>query len=193
MLGESEVVRAVAAWLRETRLPAVIDPVMIAKGGHALLADSALSALREELVPLAALLTPNTPEAAALTCRKVETEADMRAAAQDLLAMGAKAVLMKGGHLEGDHLVDLLISRDDEVRFEGERISTRHTHGTGCTLASAIAAGLANGRPLAEAVKDARAYVVEAIRRAPGFGAGHGPLDHAFRLRLAAEMIRNRD
>ena len=193
MLGEAEVVRAVAAWLAETRLPAVIDPVMIAKGGHALLEDTALTALREELVPLATLLTPNAPEAAALTGRAVATEADMRAAAQDLLAMGAKAVLMKGGHLEGDHLVDLLITRNDEVRFEGLRIATRHTHGTGCTLASAVAAGLANGQSLTEAVAEARAYVVEAIRRAPGFGAGHGPLDHAFPLRAAAEMIRNRD
>jgi hydroxymethylpyrimidine/phosphomethylpyrimidine kinase len=193
MLGEAEVVRAVAAWLRETQLPAVIDPVMIAKGGHALLADTALSALRAELIPQAMLLTPNAPEAAALTGRRIETEADMRTAAQDLMAMGAKAVLMKGGHLEGMRLVDLLITRDDEVRFEGERIATRHTHGTGCTLASAIAAGLANGAALTEAVAEARAYVVEAILRAPGFGAGHGPLDHAFVLRRAAEMIRNRD
>ena len=193
MLGEAEVVRAVAAWLSEARLPTVIDPVMIAKGGHPLLADTALAALREVLIPLATLLTPNAPEAAALTGRRVESEADMRAAAQDLLAMGAKAVLMKGGHLEGDRLVDLLVTRDDEVRFEGERIATRHTHGTGCTLASAIAAGLANGRTLSDAVAAARAYVVEAIRQAPGFGAGHGPLDHAFPLRAAAEMIRNRD
>jgi len=193
MLGEAEVVRAVAAWLGETRLPAVIDPVMIAKGGHALLADTALAALREELVPRAMLLTPNAPEAAALTGRRVESEADMRAAAQDLLAMGATAVLMKGGHLAGDHLVDLLVTRDDEVRFESLRIATRHTHGTGCTLASAIAAGLTNGSTLPEAVAEARAYVVEAIRRAPGFGAGHGPLDHAFPLRRAAETIRNRD
>jgi len=193
MLGEAEVVRAVAAWLAKTGLPAVIDPVMIAKGGRALLAETALSALRAELIPLATLLTPNAPEAAALTGRRVETEADMRTAAQDLLAMGAKAVLMKGGHLAGDQLVDLLITPHDEVRFQGERIATRHTHGTGCTLASAIAAGLANGAALTDAVAKARAYVVEAIRRAPGFGAGHGPLDHAFVLRQAAEMIRNRD
>lgn len=193
MLGDADVVRAVAGWLAKTKLPAVIDPVMIAKGGHPLLADSALSALRRELIPLAALLTPNAPEASALTGRPVETEADMRAAAQDLLALGAKAVLMKGGHIEGDHLVDLLITSDEEVRFEGLRIATRHTHGTGCALASAVAAGLANGRSLEVAVAEARAYVVEAIRQAPGLGAGHGPLDHAFALRRANEMIRNRD
>ena len=193
MLGDVEVVRAVAAWLARTKLPAVIDPVMIAKGGHPLLAHAALAAMREELIPLAMLLTPNAPEAAALTGRKVESETDMRLAAEDLLAMGARAVLMKGGHIEGENLVDLLITPDNEVRLEGARIATRHTHGTGCALASAIAAGLSSGRPLTDAVVEARAYVVEAIRSAPGFGAGHGPLDHAFPLRRANEMIRNRD
>lgn len=183
MLGDAATVARVADLLQIYGIPAVIDPVMVAKGGHALLAGSAVAAMAERLVPRAALLTPNAPEAAALTGLAVETTDDLRRAADTLLALGAGAVLMKGGHIPGDRVVDLLITPAGETRFEGARIETRHTHGTGCTLASAIAAGLARDRPLIEAVAAAHGYVAQAIRQAPGLGAGHGPLDHGWPLR----------
>jgi hydroxymethylpyrimidine/phosphomethylpyrimidine kinase len=183
MLGSAEMVEAVAEVLAGAGAPAVIDPVMIAKGGAALLHDRALEAVRARLVPLAALLTPNAPEAAALTGLVVETTDDLRRAGEALLAMGAAAVLMKGGHVPGPQVTDLLITPAGETSFSGARIETRHTHGTGCTLASAIAAGLAQGLPLEAAAARAWAYVAEAIRRAPGFGAGAGPLDHAWPMR----------
>lgn len=184
MLGSAEVVEAVARILDSARgVPAVVDPVMIAKGGAPLLEDRAVAAVRELMVPRAALLTPNAPEAQALTGLSVETADDQRRAGEALLKLGARAVLMKGGHVPGPSVVDLLITPDGETGFEAERIETRHTHGTGCTLASACAAGLAQGLPLEAAVARAWAYVQEAIARAPGFGAGHGPLDHAWPLR----------
>ncbi|MFC3071468.1 bifunctional hydroxymethylpyrimidine kinase/phosphomethylpyrimidine kinase [Phenylobacterium soli] len=184
MLGDVAMVETVAALLDEAPgAPAVVDPVMVAKGGAPLLADRAVAAVRDLMVPRAALLTPNAPEAQALTGIAVERPDDQRRAAEALLALGAKAVLMKGGHVEGDRVVDLLVTPAGETAFEAERIITRHTHGTGCTLASACAAGLAQGLPLTEAVARAWAYVQEAIARAPGLGAGHGPLDHAWPLR----------
>jgi len=183
MLGDAALVEKVARLIDEAGVPAVIDPVMIAKGGAPLLENEALSAVRALLVPRAALLTPNAPEAAALTGLACETTEDLRQAAQALLAAGARAVLMKGGHVAGPRVVDLLVTAQGETVFEAERIETRHTHGTGCTLASACAAGLAQGMGLTEAVAHAWAYVQEAIARAPGFGAGHGPLDHAWPLR----------
>jgi hydroxymethylpyrimidine/phosphomethylpyrimidine kinase len=161
----------------------VIDPVMVAKGGAALLADAAVGAVRRLLIPRAALLTPNAPEAEALTGLAVATTDDLRRAGEALLAAGAKAVLMKGGHLPGDRVVDLLMTPAGETAFEAERLTTRHTHGTGCTLASACATGLAQGMPLTEAVARAWAYVQEAIAGAPGLGQGHGPLDHGWPLR----------
>ena len=183
MLGDAATVERVADLLDAYRIPAVIDPVMVAKGGQALLADSAVQTLASRLLPHATLLTPNAPEAAALTGLRVETTDDLRRAGIALLGRGAAAVLMKGGHIPGDRVVDLLITPEGETAFEGARIDTRHTHGTGCTRASAVAAGLARGLPLVSAVADAHAYVGEAIRRAPGFGAGHGPLDHGWPLR----------
>jgi hydroxymethylpyrimidine/phosphomethylpyrimidine kinase len=183
MLGDAAVVALVADLLDEAGAPAVVDPVMVAKGGALLLAADAVTALRERLIPRAALLTPNAPEAAVLTGFSVETTDDLRRAGEALLGGGAQAVLMKGGHVAGDRVIDLLMTPDGETAFEGERIESRHTHGTGCTLASACAAGLAQGLPLAAAVARAWDYVHEAILRAPGFGAGHGPLDHAWPLR----------
>ena len=184
MLGEAPVVELVARLIDTVPgVPAVIDPVMIAKGGQALLAERALGAMRSLLVPRAALLTPNAPEAAALTGLAVETLDDLRAAGEALLSLGARAVLMKGGHIAGPAVIDLLITPEGETGFEAARLETRHTHGTGCTLASACATGLAQGLPLPEAVARAWAYVQEAIVRAPGFGAGHGPLDHGWPLR----------
>jgi hydroxymethylpyrimidine/phosphomethylpyrimidine kinase len=184
MLGDVATVELVARLLDgATGVPAVIDPVMIAKGGASLLAGSAVEAVRTLLVPRATLLTPNAPEAEALTGLPVQDLDGQRRAGEALLAMGARAVLMKGGHVAGDRVVDVLMTATGETVFEGERIDTRHTHGTGCTLASACATGLAQGLPLTEAVARAWNYVHEAMLRAPGFGAGHGPLDHAWPMR----------
>lgn len=180
MLGDIATVERVAAILDSAAgVPAVIDPVMVAKGGASLLAARAVEAVRELMIPRAALLTPNAPEAEALTGLTVQTTDDLRRAGEILLGRGARAVLMKGGHIAGERLTDLLITPDGETAFEGERIDTRHTHGTGCTLASAIAAGLAQGLAREAAVARARIYVHRAIATAPGYGAGHGPLDHA--------------
>jgi hydroxymethylpyrimidine/phosphomethylpyrimidine kinase len=183
MLGNAQTVDLVAELLDEAGAPAVIDPVMVAKGGASLLAEAAVAAVRERLVPRAALLTPNAPEAEALTGLTVATPDDQRRAGEALLALGARAVLMKGGHVTGARVVDVLMTPAGETLFESERIETRHTHGTGCTLASACAAGLAQGLPLTEAVARGWAYVQEAIARAPGLGQGHGPLDHGWPLR----------
>jgi len=185
MLGSTDVVERVAAILDTTGAPVVVDPVMIAKGGHPLLPDEAVQAVKRLMVPRAALLTPNAPEAEALAGIVVADLDGQRRAGQALLTMGAKAVLMKGGHVPGDSVIDLLLTPTGETLLEGERVDTRHTHGTGCTLASACAAGLAQGLPLEVAVAEAWAYVAEAIRRAPGLGGGHGPLDHGWPLREA--------
>ncbi len=184
MLGDTGIVEAVARILSGARgLPAVVDPVMVAKGGAALLEPRAGAAVRELLIPYAALLTPNAPEAAALTGLEVETTDNLRRAGEVLLRLGAAAVLMKGGHIAGSTVIDVLMTPAGETTFEGPRIETRHTHGTGCTLSSACAAGLAQGLTLERAVARAWAYTAEAMRRAPGFGAGHGPLDHAWPMR----------
>ena len=184
MLGTVAMVETVCALLdSEPDLPAIIDPVMIAKGGHPLLEAEGIAAIRDILVPRAGLLTPNAPEAAALTGLAVETLDDLRRAGEALMRLGAKAVLMKGGHLVGDQVTDLLITPDGETLLQGPRIQSRHTHGTGCTLASACAVGIAQGLSLPQAVERARRYVIEAMARAPGYGAGHGPLDHGWPFR----------
>jgi hydroxymethylpyrimidine/phosphomethylpyrimidine kinase len=183
MLGDAEMVGAVAELLAYAAKPAVIDPVMVAKGGARLLADDALDLVRGLLVPRAALLTPNAPEAEALTDLPVESTDDLRRAGEALLRMGAGAVLMKGGHVAGPRVVDILMTSYGETVFEGERIESRHTHGTGCTLASACATGLAQGMGLEAATARAWDYVHRAMLQAPGFGRGHGPLDHGWPLR----------
>ena len=185
MLGATDVVERVAAILDSCDAPAVVDPVMIAKGGAALLPDEAIQAVRSLMIPRAALLTPNAPEAEALTGLTVVDLDGQRRAGAFLLGMGAAAVLMKGGHIPGDTVIDVLVTPSGETLLEGPRVEPRHTHGTGCTLASACAAGLAKGLPLEAAVAEAWAYVAEAIRRAPGLGQGHGPLDHGWPLRDA--------
>jgi hydroxymethylpyrimidine/phosphomethylpyrimidine kinase len=184
MLGDTAAVEAVAGILDSAAgVPAVVDPVMIAKGGAPLLAADAVDAVKRLMVPRAALLTPNAPEAEALTGLSVADADDLRRAGDALLAMGARAVLMKGGHVPGARVTDVLMTADGETVFEAERQDTRHTHGTGCTLASACATGLAQGLPLTDAVARAWAYVQEAMARAPGLGRGHGPLDHGWTLR----------
>jgi hydroxymethylpyrimidine/phosphomethylpyrimidine kinase len=178
------VVAAVARVLASApAVPAVIDPVILATSGARLLDEDAVEALRVLLLPRAALLTPNAPEAAALTGLAVTTTDDLRRAGAALIEAGCAAVLMKGGHVPGETVVDVLISRAGETTFEGPRMAGRHTHGTGCTLASACAAGLAQGLALDAAVARAWAYTAEAIRHAPGLGAGTGPLDHGWPLR----------
>ncbi len=182
MLGTLEAVEAVAAAIDERAglVPVVVDPVMVAKGGHPLLDARAIGAVRAAMVPRATVLTPNAPEAAALAGFPVKTATDQLRAAEALLALGAKAVLLKGGHLPGDTVRDLLFTQDGPAWFESPRIPTRSTHGTGCTLASALATGLAQGLGAHTAADRARRYVAEAIRLAPGFGAGHGPLAHGW-------------
>jgi hydroxymethylpyrimidine/phosphomethylpyrimidine kinase len=185
MLHSAAVIEVVAAGIARhaAGIPLVVDPVMVAKGGHRLLLSEAEAALRDTLLPMAALITPNLPEAEVLVGFPVRGEADMKRAAERLAMLGAGAVLMKGGHLEGDRVVDLLFHEGRFDRFEDARIPSRSTHGTGCTLASAIAAGLAQKMTLRDAVARARDYVRRAIETAPGFGRGHGPLNHAVTVR----------
>jgi hydroxymethylpyrimidine/phosphomethylpyrimidine kinase len=185
MLHSGDVIDTVVAAFKRYApgVPLVVDPVMVAKGGHHLLLDAAQTALRDRLLPMATVLTPNLPEAEVLAGFAVRDEADMRRAGATLCALGAKAVLMKGGHLEGDRVVDLLFHDGTVERFEDQRIPSRSTHGTGCTLASALAAGLAQKMRLGDAVARARAYVRQAIATAPGYGSGHGPLNHAVTVR----------
>jgi hydroxymethylpyrimidine/phosphomethylpyrimidine kinase len=185
MLGSARVVEAVAGMCETLAfgVPLIVDPVMVAKGGARLLDKGAHDALVLRLLPLASLVTPNVPEAEVLTGMTIKTARDLERAADALLALGPSAVLMKGGHLEGDVVVDVLRTADGaDHRFEGPRIVSRSTHGTGCTLASAIAAGIAEGLTLEGAVARAREYVVRAIRLAPGLGKGHGPLEFAHPL-----------
>jgi hydroxymethylpyrimidine/phosphomethylpyrimidine kinase len=176
-LGSIEVIEAVAAEAASFDFPLVVDPVMISKHGAPLMAERARSALRERLVPRAALLTPNLHEAAALTSRAVETVEHMREAARALCGLGSRAVLVKGGHLEGD-AVDVLYDGSAFDEFRSPRIDTPHTHGTGCTYAAAITAELAKGSELREAVRAAKRFITEAIRTNPGLGSGSGPVNH---------------
>jgi len=181
MLHTAEVIEAVAAELEtlDAGVPVVVDPVMVATSGDVLLDAGAERTLAARLIPRAAIITPNVPEAVRLSGLEIETLDDMRRAADKLLELGPQAVLLKGGHLAGPVVRDLLVAAGQGAEvFESPRIETRNTHGTGCTLASAIATGLAQGLVLHDAVARARAYLHEAIRTAPGYGAGHGPVNH---------------
>ncbi|MGI4940361.1 MAG: bifunctional hydroxymethylpyrimidine kinase/phosphomethylpyrimidine kinase [Janthinobacterium lividum] len=178
MLGSAEMVAAVAEVLRGAEVPVVVDPVMVAKGGARLLDADAVAAMVRDLLPLAAVLTPNVPEAEALLGRAIPDHAAARDAARALLDLGARAVLLKGGHLSGPVVEDVLATPEGIEVIRSARIETRHTHGTGCTLGSAVAAGLAQGMGLRDAVVRAGAYVHAAILAAPGLGGGHGPLWH---------------
>lgn len=181
MLGAGDAIRTVAAGLRARTVPIVLDPVMIAKSGDALLPDEAVGTLRTDLLPMATLLTPNLPEAARLLdCAPAQDEAAMQDQGRALLALGATAVLMKGGHGAGDICTDLLITADGTLRLTAPRRATRNTHGTGCTLSAAVAAGLAQGMGLAAAVPRAHGYLQGAIAAADTLriGHGHGPVHH---------------
>lgn len=181
MLGSAEIISAVAETIRRYKLPHyVLDPVMVATSGDLLVESGAVAAIREELVPLADLITPNADEGAVLAGFPINNRGDMLRAAESIAAMGARAVLIKGGHIRGEDpriVVDLLY--DGELtEFRHDRIETTSTHGTGCTLSAAIAAELAKGATLRDAVGSAIDFVHEAIRTAPGLGRGHGPLNH---------------
>jgi hydroxymethylpyrimidine/phosphomethylpyrimidine kinase len=180
MLANAAIIEAVAAALPKT-IPIVLDPVMVATSGAILLPDDAIAALLRHLLPRAALVTPNLPEAAKLTGLLVATDDQRIAAGRALIAKGAAAALIKGGHGTGEILTDFLVTPEGVEAISLPRLATRNTHGTGCTMASAIATGLAQGMSLPAAVHRARAYLQEAIRTAPGLGAGHGPVNHNVR------------
>jgi hydroxymethylpyrimidine/phosphomethylpyrimidine kinase len=179
MLAEAALVRLVARAIRENGWgPLVVDPVMVASSGARLLSTEAEEVVREDLLPLAALVTPNLDEAAILTGRVVHDAPTMERAGSTLLRFGAGAALVKGGHLSGPVLTDILVTPSGIRRFTHTRIDTASVHGTGCTLSAAITAGLALGRPLERAVEDGLDFVHRAIAAAPGLGSGHGPLNH---------------
>jgi hydroxymethylpyrimidine/phosphomethylpyrimidine kinase len=181
MLHDSATIDAVADALEAEAagVKLVVDPVMFAKGGYPLLQPEAVNTFKRRMLVLATLVTPNLPEAEALSGMTIRDVKDMRYAAQTMLTLGCPAVLLKGGHLAGDDVIDVLATADGTVTFESPRIKTKATHGTGCTLASAIAAGLAQKLDLEAAVAHARHYVQRAMEKAPGLGGGHGPLNHA--------------
>ncbi|MBY6201422.1 bifunctional hydroxymethylpyrimidine kinase/phosphomethylpyrimidine kinase [Maritalea mobilis] len=181
MLGSAAIIEAVAEALSGLSVPVVLDPVMVAKGGDRLLATEAVATLRGRVLPLASVITPNLPEAADLLHTDMATDRPgMEAQAQALLALGPKAVLLKGGHLESDESPDLLLTAEGAHWIEGTRYATRNTHGTGCTLSSALATQLGHGLPLPEAVARAKSYIAEAIARSGelSVGSGHGPVHH---------------
>jgi hydroxymethylpyrimidine/phosphomethylpyrimidine kinase len=183
MLATAAIAEAVAAAVVGLDLPhVVLDPVMVAKGGDRLLEEDAVAALRAELVPRAHVVTPNIPEAEVLSGMRIAGVDDMRRAARAILALGPRLVIVKGGHLDTAESVDVVVGAGAEFDLRRPRIETRHTHGTGCTLSSAIAANLALGLGDREAVERAREYLDGALRHAPGIGRGHGPLEHLWRV-----------
>jgi hydroxymethylpyrimidine/phosphomethylpyrimidine kinase len=183
MLASAAIVEAVAAAIAELDLPhVVVDPVMVAKGGDRLLEEDAVAALRSELLPRAHVVTPNVPEAEVLAGVTIHSVDDMRAAGERILELGPRVVLVKGGHLHGPEAIDVACTAHGSFELRRPRIATRHTHGTGCTLSSAIAANLALGLDDRTAISRARDYLDGAIRHAPAIGRGHGPLGHFWQL-----------
>lgn len=180
MLGTADAIKAVASALNALPkdVPVIVDPVLVATSGDALADGDVRDTLVGHMLPHATLLTPNRPEAETLTGISIATDDDVHYAAEKLLELGPKAVLLKGGHGVGPSVRDLLVEQTGTTIFEHERLDTTNTHGTGCTLSTAIAVYLAQGYSLAEAVDHAGAYVLTAIRTAPGLGGGHGPLNH---------------
>jgi hydroxymethylpyrimidine/phosphomethylpyrimidine kinase len=184
MLPNAAIVEAVCAAVRDLDIPMlVVDPVMIAKSGDRLVDDEALAVMKAELVGLAFLVTPNIPEAEALTNIEIRTDDDRKEAARRIVEMGATAVVVKGGHLPSPVITDLLLHEDEFVEFRQPRVPGVHTHGTGCTFAAAITSHLARGHDLRMAVEGAQHYVAAAIRHAPKLGRGHGPLGHFFKFK----------
>jgi hydroxymethylpyrimidine/phosphomethylpyrimidine kinase len=183
MLANAEIAAAVAEAIKSWALTnVVLDPVMVAKGGDRLLDEEAVQTIRTSLLPLARVVTPNVPEAQVLSGRSIGSLDDMREAGRRILELGPGVVLVKGGHLDGPESVDLAVTAEETFELRGRRIQTSSTHGTGCTLSSAIAANLARGMEMRDALARAREYVEGAILNAPGIGGGHGPLNHFWRL-----------
>ena len=184
MIGDAAAAEAIADLIVESApgIPVILDPVLVATSGDALSGEGLASVILERLAPLAAVITPNAMEAEALTGRAVKSAEDLIAAGEALIQRGATAALVKGGHLKGGAVEDALVTLGGARLFRNPRLETSSTHGTGCTLASALATGIAQGSPLAAAAKRAIDYVHEAIRTAPGFGAGNGPLNHLWAL-----------
>lgn len=181
MLNDAAVMRVVAGKLNEYQPEyIVIDPVMIAKGGCALMQKEALVTLKKEIIPLATLLTPNIPEAETITGMNIQSIEDMKEACKKIAAFGAKNILVKGGHFEGEP-IDILFDGTEFYEFNGKRIDSKNTHGTGCTLSSAITANLANGLSMEEAVRAGKEYVTNAILYAVPIGHGHGPTNHFYK------------
>jgi hydroxymethylpyrimidine/phosphomethylpyrimidine kinase len=179
-LPENMTVVAKSLYEHAKNKPVVLDPVMVSKTGAKLITDEAVRMLKVELMPLTTILTPNIPEAEVLAGMKIQSLEDMKTCATMLRSMGPEAVLLKGGHLPGDQVMDVLATEDDMVTMVKPWLQSQHTHGTGCTLSSAIATGLAQGLSLTQSVRRAVDYVHQAIRTAPGLGHGHGPLNHAW-------------
>jgi hydroxymethylpyrimidine/phosphomethylpyrimidine kinase len=184
MLSTTEIILIVVQTLQNySQIKLVIDPVMVAKGGAKLLQNSALEALKTKLLPMAYLVTPNIPEAEILSGLKINNEAEMLQAAKIILAQtGAKNIIIKGGHLHGDDLVDILLEGEKITKITSKKIATKNTHGTGCSFASSISAYLAQGESLENAFKKAHDYIYNAIKNAPNIGAGHGPIEHFYKL-----------
>jgi hydroxymethylpyrimidine/phosphomethylpyrimidine kinase len=183
MLANAAIVEAVAAAAADLEIPLlVVDPVMIAKSGDRLIDEDAIEAMRAELLPRAFVVTPNIPEAEALTGLSLQVEEDRREAARRIARLGPTAVIIKGGHLPSNDIVDLLYDRHEFVEFRAARVEGSHTHGTGCAFSAAITAHLARGVSLRDAIPLAQRYVAGAIRHAPGLGRGHGPMEHLWPL-----------
>ena len=179
MLANAAIVEVVAAAIADLDLPqVVVDPVMVAKGGDRLLQEDAVAAMRTELLPRAHMITPNIPEAEVIAQMPIRTVGEMRQAAQAILDLGPRVVMVKGGHLDGPECVDIVCTREGGFEISMPRLFTRNTHGTGCTLSSAIAANLALGLDDRTAIQRARQYLDGAMRHAPDIGHGHGPLQH---------------
>jgi hydroxymethylpyrimidine/phosphomethylpyrimidine kinase len=176
-VGSAAVIETIAAAARDFAFPLVVDPVMISKHGLPLMADDAAEAMRSLLLPKAVLITPNLPEAARLTGQEVDSVESMQRAARRLVELGARAALVKGGHLEGS-AIDVLFDGRSFHQFAGQRIATPHTHGTGCAYSAAITAELAGGASLPDAIARAKSFITKAIASNPGIGHGHGPINH---------------
>lgn len=190
MLGSPEVAEVVIKTLQVYEVPVVIvDPVMVSKAGHHLLPKEAISTLKEQVLPLATLVTPNVPEAEVLAGMTIETMEDMEKACKEIHTFGAKAVLLKGGHLTGDPN-DLLYDGEQFTWFQGRRIHTKNTHGTGCTLASTITANVAKGYSLTEAIQQAKTYMTNAITHSLDIGYGHGPVHHFYAFDPSIETMK---
>jgi len=183
MLSNAQIIKIVSKKIKEYQVRnLVIDPVMITKGGDRLLREDAVKELKEDLIPLAIVVTPNFSEAEVLSGLRIQNIEDMKEAAREIYKLGAKNVLVKGGHLLSEEAIDLLYNGQTFSEFKAERIDTKNTHGTGCTLSSAIAAELAKGKEVEEAIKIAKRYITLAIKNSLTIGHGHGPLNHLVRL-----------